>query len=46
LRRFMQNWQNDNALYNAFVKAFKVIYQEHVPLYKADIVTNKELNDR
>jgi tRNA A-37 threonylcarbamoyl transferase component Bud32 len=43
LRRFMQNWQNDNALYNAFVKAFKVIYEEHAPLYKADIVTNKEL---
>jgi tRNA A-37 threonylcarbamoyl transferase component Bud32 len=46
LRRFMQNWQNDNALYNAFVKAFKVIYEEHAPLYKADIVNNKELNDR
>jgi tRNA A-37 threonylcarbamoyl transferase component Bud32 len=43
LRRFMQNWQNDNALYNAFVKAFKVIYEEHAPLYKAGIATNKEL---
>ena len=43
LRRFMQNWQNDNALYNAFVKALKVMYEEHAPLYKADIVTNKEL---
>jgi tRNA A-37 threonylcarbamoyl transferase component Bud32 len=43
LSRFMQNWQDDNALYNAFVKAFNVIYEEHAPLQKAGIFNNKEL---
>ena len=43
LKRFMQNWQNDNALYNAFVKTFKVIYEDHTPLVRAGIATNKEL---
>ncbi len=43
LHRFMQNWQNDNALYNAFVKTFNVIYEDHTPLIRAGIATNKEL---
>ena len=42
LQRFMQNWQNDNALYNAFVKTFKVVYPDDSLLIKAGIVTNKE----
>jgi tRNA A-37 threonylcarbamoyl transferase component Bud32 len=37
LRRFMQNWQNEPALYNAFVKAFKVIYADNAPLKLAQI---------
>ncbi len=43
LRRFMQNWQNDNALYNAFVKTFRVVYEDLEPLEKAGIFNNKEL---
>jgi tRNA A-37 threonylcarbamoyl transferase component Bud32 len=43
LKRFMQNWQNDNALYNAFVKTFKVVYEDHALLIRAGIATNKEL---
>lgn len=43
LKRFMQNWQNDNALYNAFVKTFKVVYEDHTLLNRAGIATNKEL---
>jgi tRNA A-37 threonylcarbamoyl transferase component Bud32 len=43
LKRFMRNWQNDNALYNAFVKTFNVIYEDHTPLIRAGIATNKEL---
>lgn len=43
LRRFMQNWQGDNALYNAFVKTFRVIYEDHEPLEKAGIFQYKEL---
>lgn len=42
LQRFMQNWQNDNALYNAFVKTFKVVYPDDSMLIKAGIATNKE----
>ena len=38
LRRFMQNWQDDQALYNGFVKTFKVIYAEHLPLKMAGIL--------
>ena len=37
LRRFMQNWQDTPALYNAFVKAFKVIYADNAPLQLAQI---------
>ena len=37
LRRFMQNWQESPALYNAFVKAFKVIYADDAPLKLAQI---------
>ena len=37
LRRFMQNWQDSPALYNAFVKAFKVIYADDAPLKLAQI---------
>ncbi len=43
LRRFMRNWQADNALYNAFVKTFRVIYEDHEPLEKAGIFQHKEL---
>jgi tRNA A-37 threonylcarbamoyl transferase component Bud32 len=43
LNRFMQNWQNDIALYNAFVKTFKVVYPDVAILIKAGIATNKEL---
>ena len=43
LRRFMQNWQDNTSLYNAFVKTFKVVYPNDSLLIKAGIVTNKEL---
>jgi tRNA A-37 threonylcarbamoyl transferase component Bud32 len=46
LRRFMQNWQHDNALYNAFVEMFNVIYDETAPLLKAGMTTNIELHNR
>jgi tRNA A-37 threonylcarbamoyl transferase component Bud32 len=42
LRRFMQNWQNDNALYNAFVQTFKLIYPHDSMLVEAGIATKKE----
>ena len=45
LKRFMQNWQNDNALYNAFVKAFNVVYEDHALLIRAGIATNNRVND-
>lgn len=45
LRRFMQNWQNDNALYNAFVKTFKVVYPDVSLLIKAGIGANKEIKN-
>ncbi|MGQ0442956.1 MAG: lipopolysaccharide kinase InaA family protein [Methylophilaceae bacterium] len=35
LRRLMQNWQDEPALYNAFVKTFKVIYKDNTPLEMA-----------
>lgn len=41
LRRFMRNWQHSNALYNAFVKAFKVVYADNAPLKLAEIEQNK-----
>ena len=45
LRRFMQNWQESPALYNAFVKAFKVIYPDSLILIKAGIGANKEIKN-
>lgn len=38
LRRFMRNWQDDQALYNAFIKTFKVTYADHTPLKMAGIL--------
>ncbi len=38
LRRFMQNWQEVPALYNAFIKALKAVYADHQPLQLAHIV--------
>ena len=40
LRRFMRNWQDDQALYNAFIKTFKVVYADHTPLKMAGILQN------
>ncbi|HSF71108.1 MAG TPA: hypothetical protein VLA25_02365, partial [Methylotenera sp.] len=37
LRRFMRNWQADEALTNAFRKVFKVVYADHQPLKLAHI---------
>lgn len=42
LQRFMQNWQDNASLYNAFVKTFKVTYPDDSMLIKAGITTNKE----
>lgn len=42
LQRFMQNWQDNTSLYNAFVKTFKVVYPDDSMLIKAGIATNKE----
>jgi len=41
LQRFMQNWKSEPALYNAFVKAFKVTYTDQSPLAMANIIENK-----
>lgn len=38
LCRFMRNWQDTPALYNAFIKAFKVIYADNAPLKLAQII--------
>lgn len=38
LRRFMRNWQDMPALYNAFIKALKAVYVDHQPLQLAHIV--------
>jgi tRNA A-37 threonylcarbamoyl transferase component Bud32 len=50
LNRFMQNWQNEPALYNAFVKTFKVVYPDISILVKAGIGQNidmfKEINNQ
>ena len=40
LRRFMQNWQSDASLYNAFMKAFVTIYKDQTPLKMAQILEN------
>jgi tRNA A-37 threonylcarbamoyl transferase component Bud32 len=45
LRRFMQNWKDDASLYNAFIKTFNVIYEDHAPLISAGITTDKRVND-
>ena len=37
LRRFMQNWKQAPAMYNAFVKAFKVVYADNAALKLAKI---------
>ncbi|PPC94745.1 MAG: hypothetical protein CTY33_02265 [Methylotenera sp.] len=37
LRRFMRNWQHDEALSNAFKKVFKAVYADHQPLKLAHI---------
>ena len=36
LRRFMQNWKSEPALYNAYIKTFRVVYQDHLPLDMAN----------
>jgi tRNA A-37 threonylcarbamoyl transferase component Bud32 len=38
LKRFMLNWKDEPSLYNAFVKAFKVVYADHAPLHAAKIL--------
>lgn len=38
LRRFMQNWKDDTSLYNGFLKVFRVIYADHTPFYRANIL--------
>jgi tRNA A-37 threonylcarbamoyl transferase component Bud32 len=43
LKRLMHNWQNEPALYNAFVKTFKVVYPDISVLEQAGIASNKEL---
>jgi len=38
LKRFMQNWKAQPALYNAFVGAFRQVYADHEVLYSAGIL--------
>lgn len=38
IKRFMRNWKEQPSLYNAFVKAFKVVYADHAPLQAAQIL--------
>lgn len=37
IRRLLQNWQADTSLYNALIKSFSLIYQDHTPLKLAGI---------
>ncbi len=37
LRRFMRNWKETPAMYNAFVKAFRVVYADNAALKLAKI---------
>lgn len=37
IRRLLQNWQAETSLYNALVKSFNLIYQDHTPLEMAGI---------
>ena len=46
LKRFMQNWLKQPALYNAFVKTFKVIYDDTTVLQQAGIDQNKEISHK
>ena len=46
LKRFMQNWLKQPALYNAFVKTFKVIYDDTTVLQQAGIGQNKEISHK
>lgn len=39
LKRLMQNWQSEPTLYNALLKNFKVVYQNHAPLQAAGLLT-------
>ena len=38
IKRFMRNWKDQPSLYNAFVKAFKVVYADHAILQTAEIL--------
>lgn len=40
LQRLMQNWKHDTSLYNAFIKSFKVVYDDHTPLQQAKILSD------
>ncbi len=37
IRRLLQNWKADTSLYNALIKSFSLIYQDHTPLKLAGI---------
>jgi tRNA A-37 threonylcarbamoyl transferase component Bud32 len=37
IRRLLQNWKAETSLYNALVKSFSLIYQDHTPLKMAGI---------
>jgi tRNA A-37 threonylcarbamoyl transferase component Bud32 len=37
IRRLLQNWKQDTSLYNALLKSFSLIYQDHTPLRLAGI---------
>jgi RIO-like serine/threonine protein kinase len=37
VRRLLQNWKQDTSLYNALLKSFSLIYQDHTPLRLAGI---------
>jgi len=38
IKRFMRNWDEQPALFNAFVKVFKVVYPDHAALHAAQIL--------
>jgi len=41
IKRFMQNWKAQPALYNAFVEIFQVIYADHAVLWAAGILEKR-----
>lgn len=41
IKRFMQNWKAQPALYNAFVEIFQVIYADHAVLRAAGILEKR-----